>query len=93
MNELYGMKTIPANQDYEALIKAVLICTKGDGVLAPEERDWVAGRAAAYHNPGYELAKTYEANEDLLDVLNQSPTQGSNPLLIVYIAIQACAAD
>ena len=93
MNQLYGMKTIPANEDYEALIKGVLICTKGDGVLAPEERNWVAGRAAAYHIPGYELAKTYEANEELLDVLSQSPTMGSNPRVIIYVAIQACAAD
>ena len=93
MNELYGMKTIPANEDYEALIKAVLICTKGDGVLALEERNWVAGRAAAYHIPGYELAKTYEPNEDLLDVLRQTPTLGSSPRVIIYIAIQACAAD
>ncbi|NEO42037.1 MAG: hypothetical protein F6J90_39235 [Moorea sp. SIOASIH] len=93
INELYGMKTIPAIEDVEAVMKAVLICAKGDGVLAPEERDWVVGRAAAYHNPKYELAKTYEANEDLLDILNQASTIGSDPRVIIYIAIQACAAD
>lgn len=93
MNQLYGMKSIPANEDYETLIKAVLICAKADGVLAPEERNWIVGRAAAYHNPGYELAKTYPADEDLSDVLKKAPTQGDNPRVIIYIAIQACAAD
>ncbi|AOY82747.1 MAG: hypothetical protein F6K10_11190 [Moorea sp. SIO2B7] len=53
-------ETIPAIEDYEALMKAVLICTKGDGVLAAEERDWVVGRAAAYHNPGVVQPVTHQ---------------------------------
>ncbi|MEQ9481067.1 TerB family tellurite resistance protein [Coleofasciculus sp. F4-SAH-05] len=93
MNEMYGMKTVPPNEEYEAFLKAVLICAKGDGLLAPEERNWVAGRAAAYRNPGYELAKTYEPNEDLQDVVNQASALSSNPHIVIYVAIQACSAD
>ncbi|MGB3512897.1 MAG: hypothetical protein WBA93_27525 [Microcoleaceae cyanobacterium] len=33
MNQLYGFKAIPLDEDYETFIKAVLICAKGDGVL------------------------------------------------------------
>lgn len=94
INQLYGIKTIPPAQDYETFIKAALICAKGDGVLAPEERSWVAGRAAALRNPGYELAKSYPADEDLLEVLSNSSTVNkTGRRLIIYVAIQACAAD
>ena len=73
LKDVYGFKNLPPDGDYKAFIKAVLICAKGDGVLATEERDWVVGRAAAYRNTGYEIAKTYEADEDLLYVLSQAP--------------------
>ena len=94
LKEVYGMTTIPPNQDYETLIKAVLICAKGDGVLAPEERNWLVGRAAAYRMSGYELAKTYSADEDLLEVLSEAPTMNaSGRRLVIYLAFQACGAD
>ncbi|NER33755.1 MAG: hypothetical protein F6J93_06815 [Oscillatoria sp. SIO1A7] len=94
LKDVYGFKNLPPDGDYKAFIKAVLICAKGDGVLAQEERDWVVGRAAAYRNTGYELAKTYEANEDLLYVLSQAPMLDKGARrMILYVAIQACAAD
>lgn len=94
LKEVYGMKTIPPDGDYETVVKAVLICAKGDGVLAPEERNWLVGRAAAYRMSGYELAKTYQADEDLLEVLSQAATMdASGRRLVIYLAFQACAAD
>ncbi|NEP52239.1 MAG: hypothetical protein F6K65_26950 [Moorea sp. SIO3C2] len=95
MKDLYGMKTVPPAQDYNAFVKAVLICAKGDGVLTPEERNWVVGRAACYYtNNEYEVAKNYPADEDLLEVLAQAPTLNqSGRRVIIYVAIQACAAD
>lgn len=98
LKEKYGTDAIPADENYEAFIKAVLICAKRDGVISPEERDWVAGRAAARNQPGgYELAKTYEANETLADVINQAPSTPPSirnvPNLVLYVAIQACSAD
>ncbi|NES83094.1 MAG: hypothetical protein F6K10_17735 [Moorea sp. SIO2B7] len=94
-NELYGIKTIPPEQDYNALVKAVLICAKGDGVLTPEERNWVVGRSACYHsNTEYGMAKDYPADDDLLEVLAQAPTLDKNGRrAIIYAAIKACAAD
>lgn len=94
IDELYGIQSIPSTDDYEAFIKAALICAKGDGVLAPEERQWIVGRAAALRNPGYELAKTYAGDEPLSDVLAQSSVVNSNGLrMLIYVAIQACSAD
>ncbi|MGB3511194.1 MAG: hypothetical protein WBA93_18550 [Microcoleaceae cyanobacterium] len=61
--------------------------------LAPEERNWVVGRAASLRNPGYELAKTYSADENLLDVLGTSTVDKAGRRLIIYVAIQACSAD
>ncbi|RKZ82336.1 MAG: hypothetical protein DRR19_20860 [Candidatus Parabeggiatoa sp. nov. 1] len=93
LNNFYGFNSIPPDGDYEAFIKAVLICANGDGVLAPEERDWVVGRAAAFRNAGYEVAKTYAGKEDILDVLANAPTLNKGARMIIYVAIQACAAD
>ncbi|MDY7014335.1 MAG: hypothetical protein SVX43_12190 [Cyanobacteriota bacterium] len=95
LNQLYGFKTIPPAEHYETFIKATLICAKGDGVLSPEERNWVVGRAAAFDSPGYELAKTYSADEDLGNVVTNSSTvdQEGSHRSIIYVAIQACTAD
>ncbi|MGK7901841.1 MAG: TerB family tellurite resistance protein [Hormoscilla sp.] len=94
LKELYGIKSIPPAEDYETFIKAALICAKADGVLAPEERNWVVGRAATLRNPGYELAKNYPADEDLLDVVaKSSAVDKSGRRMLIYVAIQACAAD
>ncbi|NER27573.1 MAG: hypothetical protein F6J89_08040 [Symploca sp. SIO1C4] len=95
MKQLYGMKTIPPAGDYNAFVKAVLICAKGDGALTPEERNWIIGRSACYYtNAEYEVAKNYPADEDLLEVLAQAPTLNeSGRRVIIYVAIQACAAD
>ncbi len=94
LNHFYGVEGVPPDHDYEAFIKAVLICTKGDGIVEPAERNWIAGRAAVFGKTGYELAKTYPADEDLLDVLADSPIANQySRRIIIYIAIQACSAD
>jgi len=93
-NQLYGFKSVPPDQDCETFVKAALICAKADGILAPDERDWVVGHAAALRNAGYELAKTYAADEDLLEVIsNSSAIDKSGRRAIVYLAIQACSAN
>ncbi|MGK7901838.1 MAG: TerB family tellurite resistance protein [Hormoscilla sp.] len=94
-SNLYGVKTVPPDADYKTFAKAVLICAKGDGVLAPEERNWFLGRAACYGDrEAYEFAKTYQADEDLLEVLAQSSMVDKNlRRIIIYVAIQTCSAD
>jgi len=94
LNEFFGIKSIPPAEDSVTGLKAALICAKADGALAPEERNWVVGRAATLRNPGYELAKTYPADENLLEVIPKSSTvDKSGRRLVIYVAIKACAAD
>lgn len=94
LNRIYGFNTIPPTSDAETFTKATLICAKGDGVLSPKERDWVVGRAATINSSGYELAKTYPADEELADVIANSPViNKSGRRSLIYVAIQACAAD
>ena len=96
MDELYGIKEVPPEQDYEAFTKAVLICAKGDGTISSEERGWFAGRSAAYRNTkGYELAKIYAGDDDLQKVLAESSNVASQKgrRIIIYVAIQTCSAD
>ena len=93
-NETYGFKSVPSPKDHETIIKSVLICAKADGVLAPEERNWISGRAAALRSDGYELAKTYPADEDILDVLSQSDAVNNRGRrTVIYLAIKTCSAD
>jgi tellurite resistance protein len=96
MDELYGIKEVPPDQDAEAFTKAVLICSKGDGTISPEERAWFVGCSAAYQNTkGYELAKIYAGDDDLQEVLAGSFHVASRKgrLIIIYVAIQTCSAD
>ena len=94
LNHFYGTKTAPPDEDYQVLTKVILICAKGDGVLEPEERNWIVGRSAVFRHSGYELAKTYQADEDLLEVLANAPTINKHGRrMILHVAIQACAAD
>ncbi|NEP05986.1 MAG: hypothetical protein F6K25_26680 [Okeania sp. SIO2G4] len=92
--ETYGFKSLPPTKDHETIIKSVLICAKADGVLAPEERNWIVGRAAALGSNGYELAKTYPADEDVIDVLSQaSAVNNAGRRTVIYLAIKTCSAD
>ena len=94
LNEFYGFKSLPPTKDHETIIKSVLICAKADGVLAPEERNWIAGRAAALNSSGYEQAKTYPVDEDILDVLSDGVTTNkSGRRTVIYLAIKTCSAD
>ena len=96
MDQLYGIKEVPPQQDYEAFTKAVLLCAKGDGTISSQERDWFAGRSAAYRNiKGYELAKIYGGDDDLDAILGNSANVSSRKgrLIIIYVAIQTCSAD
>ena len=90
------MKTAPPEREFEVFTKAVLICAKGDGVLAPEERTWIAGLAACYNtkNSEYEMAKTYQGDDELLQLIAKIPAiNNSGRRAVIYIAIKACAAD
>ncbi|MEB3340239.1 TerB family tellurite resistance protein [Okeania sp.] len=94
VDEMYGFKSVPSPKDHETIIKSVLICSKADGVLAPEERNWIVGRAAALRSNGYELAQTYQADEDVIDVLSQADAvNNAGRRTVIYLAIKTCSAD
>lgn len=91
----WHLKELPPDDTYEAITKAMLICTKGDGVISPEERDWIIGFSAVR---GMSLSlieeiKNYEATEDLAEVISRTPQATKAKRVAIYFAINACLAD
>ena len=101
LNRILGFKKFPASDNYEAdwaaVAKATLICAKGDGVLAPAERDWQISFFSALGAPEsvLEEMETYEADDDLAKILETSSDHIKNLVQrdVVYQAIKASAAD
>lgn len=94
LTETLGFQTPPPPKHRDTFIKAVLICARAEGELAQSEREWVAGRFTSFFSDGYDLAMTYEADEDLADVLEECPDISQNSArAMIYIAIQASYAD
>ncbi len=95
-NNMYGFNSIPSGSDFETVGKAVLVCAKGDGVLASEERDWLVNYFAALGAPTSvtdELSK-YEANDDLATLMSRATQKAQSAKRdIVWMAIKASAAD
>lgn len=93
-NEVWGIAP-REDQDLAAIAKAVLICAQGDGHLSPAERDWILGAYAARGVPAelIDELRTYEGKEDLAAVLAGTSVQHAAPRVVVYLALQACAAD
>ena len=101
LNRILGFTIFPNGDDFdtdfEVVAKAVLVCAKGDGVLDPAERNWQISFFSALGAPEYVLKKmeTYEANDDLAELLANSSDRIKNLVQrdIVYQAIKASAAD
>ncbi|MGD1807550.1 hypothetical protein ACP6PL_19215 [Dapis sp. BLCC M126] len=76
-------------------LKAILLCTKGDGVISPKEREWVLGFAASREMPTsvIEEVESYSGDEDIADVLSRSGIVESGKKGTIYWAIKACSAD
>jgi uncharacterized membrane protein YebE (DUF533 family) len=94
-NHFFGFNQIPTSEDSSIYIKSVLIAAKGDGVLSKEEKDWAIGFAASWGVPDWVLEelKTYEADEDLAEVIARSPQVSMAQRDILLTAILASAAD
>lgn len=93
--EHYGFSQVPPDIAYDAYLKSLLICAKGDGTLADEERDWVIGHAAAFNtDPAIiEQLKNYKADEDIETVISGDLSASESRRFLIFEAIQACAAD
>lgn len=94
-NWFFGFNQIPTNEDSCIYMKSVLCCAKGDGVLSSEERDWAIGFAGSWGVADWviEELKTYEADEDLAEVIARSPQVSIAQRDILLTAIWVCAAD
>ena len=96
-NRMYGFTSFPNGDDFLSVGKAALICAKGDGTLAPAERDWEIGYFSALGAPEFVLKEmeVYEANDDLAQLLANSSERIKNLVQrsVVYQAIKASAAD
>lgn len=96
-SQMYGFTSFPVGDDFESVGKAALICAKGDGTLAPAERDWQISYFSALGTPESVLKKleTYEANDDLAELLANSSERIKNLVQVdvVYQAVKASAAD
>ncbi|MDZ8025628.1 MAG: TerB family tellurite resistance protein [Nostoc sp. SerVER01] len=95
MNWFFGFNQTPTNEDSLTYIKAVLCCAKGDGILSPEEKDWALGFCASWGVADWviEELKTYEADEDIEEVIARSPQVSMAQRDILLSAIWVCAAD
>lgn len=95
----HKFEELASDQFFGSYGKALLIITKGDGTLAPAEREWVLGSLAAYGASAstLEALSTYEAEEELENVvtslLADEKANGNISRTLVYNAFKACSAD
>lgn len=82
-------------EDGKSILKTILIAAKGDGVLAPQEKNWVIGLASAMGVPNevVQELEAYEANEDIVEVISQTGIGKKSQRVVIYNAIKAAAAD
>jgi hypothetical protein len=94
-NWFFGFQNIPTDEDCCIYMKSVLCCAKGDGIMAPEEKDWAIGFCASWGVADWviEELKTYEADENLEEVIARSPQVSIAQRDLLLTAIRACAAD
>ncbi|MDC0744514.1 hypothetical protein [Polyangium mundeleinium] len=90
-----NVRTLPSKEWFEGYMKAVLLCANGDGKLAPEERDWAVGHAAAFGAADalVDELKSYKADEDIEMLVAATPASSASRRFLVYDAIRACTAD
>ncbi|MDY6805213.1 MAG: TerB family tellurite resistance protein [Cyanobacteriota bacterium] len=91
----WASEDIPPTEVHSTFLKAQLIAANGDGKLAPEERQWALGRAAAVGYPEELLQELedYVADENIAEVISQTKTTNKSRKSVIYFAIKACAAD
>lgn len=81
--------------DNMAYAKAVLVCAAGDGVIAPEERDWIVGYLTTAGVPAavVEAMKTYDGSDSIEDLMAATPMMPVFGRSMIYDALRACASD
>jgi tellurite resistance protein len=92
--EIWGIAP-RADRDLAVIAKAVLVCAQADRQLSPAERDWIIGACAARGVPAeiIDELRVYEGKDDLNQLLEGVKSRHAAPRVVVYLAIQASAAD
>ena len=92
----WGFTEKPDQDEYTVYMKTLLVCAKGDGVLSPEERNWVLGYCAA-NGGGAQLVEelaAYPADDDIRELITgQTPVAYASRRTLVYDALRASDAD
>lgn len=95
--ELWGwdLERVCTGKERPTFLKALLIAANGDGILAPEERNWVIGRAAAGGAPESLLKEleTYPASEDIAAVVGSTLATNNSKRAVIYFAVKAASSD
>ncbi|GLF92844.1 tellurite resistance TerB family protein [Streptomyces yaizuensis] len=91
----WGFGQAPSATDFDAYGKALLICAKGDGDLADEERAYAVGLIAGMHGPDdvVELLKTYSGDDEIQAVIAQTQGVQASAGCLLYDTIRVSAAD
>jgi len=86
---------VPENERLDYL-KTIMVCAKGDGELAPAEKEWVIGYGAACgaEQSTVDALESYEADEDVGDILARNmPVAETWGRVAIFDAIRASSAD
>ncbi|AKT43754.1 hypothetical protein [Chondromyces crocatus] len=86
---------LPSDEAFDGYMKALLICANGDGTLAPEEREWAVGHAAALGATDklVDELKTYKAEGDIEQIIGADHASSESRRYLIYDAVRACSAD
>ncbi|MFB6894735.1 hypothetical protein ACFCX4_36265 [Kitasatospora sp. NPDC056327] len=93
----WAFSSVPEFGDIRVYAKALLVVARGDGILAPEERDWVLGYIGVLTGGDDELLREladYKAEDDVVALVESSEVVtrvARRPL--VFDALRACDAD
>ncbi|MFD5558601.1 TerB family tellurite resistance protein [Streptomyces sp. NPDC127068] len=93
----WAFNTAPDFGDVRVYAKALLVVARGDGVISPEERDWVLGYIAALTGSDAQLQQEladYAADDDvvaLVETASAVTLHSRTPL--IFDALRACDAD
>ncbi|MFE0062980.1 hypothetical protein [Streptomyces sp. NPDC059003] len=91
----WGFDTKPSAGDFDAYMRSLLVCAKGDGAVSAEERNWVLGYCAALGGDPelIQRLETYPADDELTELVLREPVVDASRRALVFDAIRACDAD
>lgn len=92
----WGFTMLPAVEAYPFFAKALMICAAGDGVLSPEEKDWIMGYMGSLGTPDevLEELQTFDpTGQDIAAFVAEFPSVYESRRAMVYDALRACYAD